>query len=235
MALRELSGPRLPAAQGDATHLVVLCHGYGADGNDLIGLAPYWQRLLPTVAFAAPNAPQPCAGAGYQWFPIARLDPQEMTRGVESAAKALDAFLDAELGRQGLAPDKLALIGFSQGTMMSLHVGLTRAAKPACIVGFSGMLATQPPPLGMDAPPILLVHGEADPMIPAGALFDAASRLGAAGAAVQWHVSRGLGHSIDETGIMLTGRHLALSFRGELRRSGPEISCRVAEMSHRIA
>ncbi len=84
MALRPLTGPRLPPARGKATHLVVLCHGYGADGNDLIGLAPLWQRMLPTAAFVAPNAPEPCAGApsGYQWFPISRIDPQEMKRGV---------------------------------------------------------------------------------------------------------------------------------------------------------
>jgi len=138
---RALTGPRLPPLRGRATHLVVLCHGYGADGNDLIGLAPHWQRLLPTVAFAAPNAPEPCAGSpsGYQWFPISRLDPADMERGVESAAEALEAFLAAELARLELPPERLALVGFSQGTMMSLHVGLRR--KPAAIVGYSGMLA----------------------------------------------------------------------------------------------
>ena len=132
---RALTGPRLPPARGRATHLVVLCHGYGADGNDLIGLAPHWQRLLPTVAFAAPNAPEPCAGSpsGYQWFPISRLDPADMQRGVESAADVLEAFLAAELARLELPAERLALVGFSQGTMMSLHVGLAR--KPAAIIG----------------------------------------------------------------------------------------------------
>ena len=107
MALgRPLSGPRLPPQRGASTHLVVLCHGYGADGNDLIGLAPHWQRALPTVAFVAPNAPEPCAGApsGYQWFPTSRLDPGEMQRGVEAAAGALNSFLDAELARLELPP-----------------------------------------------------------------------------------------------------------------------------------
>src|SRR2546423_9775747 len=94
-----LNGPRLPPARGSATHLVVLCHGYGADGNDLIGLAPHWQGLLPTVAFVAPNAPERCPGAGYQWFPISRLDPQEIRRGVESASSGLNSFLDADLSR----------------------------------------------------------------------------------------------------------------------------------------
>jgi phospholipase/carboxylesterase len=227
MALRPLSGPRLPPARGTATHLVVLLHGFGADGNDLIGLAPHWQRMLPTTAFVAPNAPERCAGAptGYQWFPISRLDPQEARRGVESASESLNAFLDSELKRLELPGDRLALVGFSQGTMMSLHVGLSRAVKPACIVGFSGMLAGTAPKLGADAPPILLIHGDEDPMIPVPALFDAAGQLGKAGAAVQWHISSGLGHSIDETGLALGGLHLTMAFRGMLRRNTAEISC----------
>lgn len=229
MALRPLSGPRLPPARGQATHLVVLLHGYGADGNDLIGLAPHWQRMLPTAAFVAPNAPEPCAGSpmGYQWFPIARIDPQEMQRGVEGAAPGLNEFLDSDLRRLGLGDDRLALVGFSQGTMMALHVGLSRPAKPVCIVGFSGMLAGQPPQLGGDAPPVLLVHGDADQMIPPGAIYDAATRLGRAGANVQWHISHGVGHSIDETGLALGGAHLTMAFRGMLKRHSAEISCSV--------
>src|ERR1700690_3457755 len=113
---RSITGPRLPAQRGQATHLVVLCHGYGADGNDLIGLAPHWQRDLPTVVFVAPNAPEPCAGSptGFQWFAISRPDPGEMQRGVESAADSLNAFIDGELARLGLSGDRLALVGFSQ-------------------------------------------------------------------------------------------------------------------------
>src|ERR1700691_4674220 len=135
-----LAGPTMAPAKGPATHLVVLVHGYGADGQDLIGLAQHWQSLLPTTAFAAPNAPTPVPGsAGYQWFPISRIDPHEMRKGVEAAAPVLDQYLDAELARLELPPERLALVGFSQGTMMSLHVGLTR--RPAAIVGYSGMLA----------------------------------------------------------------------------------------------
>jgi phospholipase/carboxylesterase len=221
-----LSGPRLPPARGNATHLVVLCHGYGSDGNDLIGLAPHWQRLLPTVAFVAPNAPERCAGApmGYQWFPISRLDPNEARKGVDAAAASLDGFLDAELARLNLPGDRLALVGFSQGTMMALHVGLRR--KTAAIVGFSGMLAGEAPKLGAEAPPVLLVHGDADPMIPPSALFVSAIALGQAGASVQWHLSAGLAHSIDETGLALGGTFLAMAFRGLLKR-GEEISCPV--------
>ena len=232
LGVRNLTGPRLPPVRGTATHLVVLAHGYGADGNDLIGLAPLWQRLMPTVAFAAPNAPEPCAGSpsGYQWFPISRLDPQAMKSGVESAASSLNAFLDAELSRLNLPPERLALVGFSQGTMMSLQVGLRRSVKPAAIVGFSGMLANSDnlDSLGRLAPPILLVHGDADPMIPADYMFAGAGALGAAGAAVQWHLSPRVGHSIDEHGMALAGTFLAMAFRGLLKRNkDAEICCSV--------
>jgi phospholipase/carboxylesterase len=226
-----LSGPRLPPTRGHATHLVVLCHGYGADGNDLIGLAPLWQRLMPTVAFVAPNAPERCAGApaGYQWFPISRIDPHAMNSGVETAAAGLEAFLDAELARHELPPERLALVGFSQGTMMSLHVGLRRKTKPAAIVGYSGMLtdADGIAQYGREAPPILLIHGDADQMIPADFLFTSAAALGRAGSAVQWHLSPHVGHSIDEHGLALGGTFIAMAFRGLLQRAGAEISCSV--------
>src|SRR5690348_11556745 len=228
---RALTGPRLPAQRGQATHLVVLCHGYGADGNDLIGLAPHWQRQLPTVAFVAPNAPERCAGSptGYQWFAISRLDPGEMQKGVESAAAALNDFLDAELARLELAADRLALVGFSQGTMMSLHVGLRRSVKPAAIVGYSGLL-TETENLeqhAREAPPILLIHGDADQMIPMQFLFSSAAALGRAGAAVQWHLSPHVGHSIDETGLAMGGVFLSMAFRGLLKRTASEICCAV--------
>lgn len=232
MALgRPLSGPRLPPQRGSATHLIVLCHGYGADGNDLIGLAPHWQRDLPTAAFVAPNAPERCAGSpsGFQWFPISRLDPGEMQRGVEAAAGALDAFVDAELARLELPPERLALVGFSQGTMMALQVGLRRLVKPAAIVGYSGMLArgvaldALPP----DTPPILMVHGDADQMIPAQAMLASAMMLGEAGAAVQWHIAPGIGHGIDPVGLDMGGTFLGHAFRGLLRRRAPDISCRL--------
>src|SRR3954471_17490548 len=142
-----LDGPTIAPARGPATHLVVLVHGYGADGQDLIGLAEHWRQLLPTCAFVAPNAPARVPGSsGYQWFPISRIDPHEMRKGVEQAGPVLDVCLDAELARLNLPPEGLALVGFSQGPMRSLHLGLRRKAAPAAIVGFSGMLPAPPSP-----------------------------------------------------------------------------------------
>ena len=219
MALGALSGPRLPPQNGKATHLVVLCHGYGSDGNDLIELAPHWQRVLPGAAFVAPDAPEPCPGAGRQWFPISRLDPHEMHKGVMGAAGALETFLKTELARLALSPDRLALVGFSQGTMMALHVGLSGAMRPAAIVGFSGLLTGALPQMD-GAPPALLAHGDADAVIPPEALFFTAAALGAAGLCVQWHLSPGLGHGIDASEIEIAGRFLSLAFGGRLKISG---------------
>jgi phospholipase/carboxylesterase len=206
-------------ARGPATHLVVLVHGYGADGQDLLGLANHWQGLLPSVAFAAPNAPTRIPGGpGYQWFPISRIDPHEMQKGVEAAGPALDEYLDGELARLGLPPERLALAGFSQGTMLSLHVGLRRKVRPAAIVGFSGLLAGPPP--DSDIPPILLTHGDSDTVIPPQAMFLAAAQLGLAGAAVQWHLAAGMGHGIDPEGLGIAGQFLDLAFRGLLKNAG---------------
>lgn len=216
----QLTGPRIPAASGKADRLIVFCHGYGADGNDLIGLGGHWQRLLPTAAFASPNAPERCAMSpmGYQWFPITRMQPDEMLRGVERAAPTLNAFIDSELARLNLDASRLALVGFSQGTMMSLHVGLRRKTSPAAIVGFSGAL---PGPEKLPAeivgrPPVLLTHGDTDEMIPVQAMFLAANGLGTAGVTVRWHVSRGIGHGIGPDSLDLAGRFLADAFAGKL-------------------
>jgi phospholipase/carboxylesterase len=229
---KTLDGPRVPPAhRGPARQLVVLLHGYGADGNDLIALAPSWQRLLPDAAFVSPNAPDTIPGMpfGRQWFDLSAYDPnmlrrdphhlgaiyQAMFDGAARAATPLDAFLDAELRRLGLGPDRLALVGFSQGTMMALQVGLRRAPAPIAIVGFSGALlgADQLAAEKKGAPPILLVHGDADEIVPVEALFQAVNALGAAELPVRFHVSRGLGHGIDEEGLILAGRFLADAFK----------------------
>ena len=221
MASSSLSGPRLDPLKSPATHLVVLLHGYGSDGNDLIGLAPHWQEQIPGAVFAAPNAPNPLPGSpGYQWFPISRMDPHEMQKGVDSVAARLDAFLDAELAALSLPPERLILGGFSQGPMLSLHVGLRRAKAPAAIVGLSGLL-TGIPPVRDDGPPIFLAHGDADQIVPVQAMLVPASTLGDAGHAVQWHLARGIGHGVDPETIALAGTFLHLAGRGLLARSGP--------------
>jgi phospholipase/carboxylesterase len=147
---------------------------------------------------------------GRQWFPLAQADPHRLRQGVLAAAPALDAFLDAELEALGLNDGALALVGFSQGTMMALHVGPRRAGRLAGIVGYSGLL---PGPEYLEAEasgrlPILLVHGEADPVIPAMALNATAKSLGAAGFQVEWHMRPGLQHGIDQEGVGLGGDFL---------------------------
>jgi len=202
-----LDGPRIEARNGRASSLVVFLHGYGADGNDLIDIARLWAPHLPGTAFVSPHAPQPCeeSASGRQWFPLAGVDPGKLRDGVQSAAPVLDAFLDAELQRHGLADDRLALVGFSQGTMMALHVAPRRAHRIAGVVGYSGLL---PGPEFLAAeirqrPPILLIHGDADPLIPSMALFAAQRILGDNGFAVEWHVRPGLPHAIDQEGLDL--------------------------------
>ena len=199
-------------------------HGYGSDGQDLIGLAAHWQKQLPGAEFIAPNAPDPLPGSpGYQWFPISRIDPHEMLKGVERVGPVLDRFLDAELARLSLPPERLILVGFSQGTMLSLHVGLTRATPPAAIVGLSGLLAG-PVPAADRGPPIFLAHGDADQVIPVQAMLMAASVLGEAGRAVQWHLAHGIGHGVDPETIAMAGDFLNLAYRGLLGAKGSATS-----------
>lgn len=208
-----IDGPRVaPASGGPADALVILLHGYGSNGADLIGLAPYWRADLPGAAFVAPNAPEPCPGApgGYQWWGITRLDRSSMIAGAARAAPLLDAFIDAELARHGLCEDRLALVGFSQGTMMALQVGPRRPRALAGIVGYSGMLADEDSlsAPGATRPPVLLIHGDADPMVPITAFHHSRAALERHGFAVELHVSRGLGHSIDAAGVTIGGRFL---------------------------
>ena len=219
----ELDGPRLPPRSGNARQLVVFLHGYGANGDDLIEVGRVWQQLLPQAAFVSPHAPEPCPGApgGRQWFGLTFRDPNERWRGVTSAAPGLERFLDAELARHQLSPAALALVGFSQGTMMALHVGLRRAAAPAAIVGYSGLLVLPPDNNGeafaaeiKARPPVLLVHGDQDDLIPPQALFQATQGLAAIGVPVEWHLSTGVGHGIDGEGLRHGGEFLARRFTG---------------------
>ncbi len=210
--LPTLNGPVVPPASGKPpTSLVILLHGYGSNGEDLIGLVPHWQHAFPDTLFISPNAPQICPGApgGYQWWPINSMDPAARHAGSRAAAPIVDAFIDAQLARYSLAADRLALVGFSQGTMMALQVGLRRAPAIAGIVGYSGMLTDE---AGLaevkDKPPVLLIHGDADPMVPVSAFHKAGATLQALGFQIDGHVSPGLGHSIDLDGLQMGGNFL---------------------------
>ena len=208
---------RDPHSGGKPGHLVVLLHGYGADGNDLIGLAPVLAPLMPDVVFHAPNAPYPCEGNpfGYQWFGISRLDPQVTAAGVRAAAPFVDAFLDDTMATYGLDESKTVLVGFSQGTMMALHVGLRRAKQLAGIVGFSGMLAG--PDVLKDEiksrPPVLLTHGDKDEMLPHILSHRAAQVLQQNDVKVGLHIAEGIGHGINDTGLSAAARFLIESFK----------------------
>ncbi len=215
---KKLDGPSHgPHAGGKPGHLVILLHGYGADGNDLIGLAPVLAPLMPDAVFHAPNAPYPCEGnpMGFQWFGISRLDPEVAAAGVRSAAPFVEQFLDDTMAKYGLDESKTVLIGFSQGTMMALHVGLRRAAPLAGIVGFSGMLAA-PDSLKDEIkskPPVLLVHGDSDEMLPAVLTQRAAQTLHENGVEVGVHIAKGVGHGIDQTGLSHCARFVLDAFK----------------------
>ncbi|MBC8049810.1 MAG: dienelactone hydrolase family protein [Chitinophagales bacterium] len=212
----KLDGPRVaPASGGAAKQLVVFLHGYGADGNDLIGLSRQWRGLLPDAAFVSPNAPETLPGAfgGRQWFALTFRDPGERWLGVTGARASLDGFLDAELAALGLDDSALALVGFSQGCMMALHVGPRRQHRIGAVVGFSGLLAG-PEHLAREVvtrPPVLLIHGDSDEVIPVEAIHQARAGLGGSEIPVEWHVRPGLGHGIDPFGLDLAGRFLKMS------------------------
>lgn len=204
--MRELRFGRKGVDQGSARSLVVFLHGYGADGADLLGLADVLAPHLPATAFVAPDAPERCAGGGfgYQWFPIPWLDAQEAAdAGMSCSVSDLNGFLDARLADEGLTADRLALVGFSQGAMMSLHVAPRREAAVAGVVAISGRLL-KPESLASEArvkPPVLLIHGDQDPVVPFGDMARAGDALVAAGFQTYGHVMQGTGHGIAPDGL----------------------------------
>lgn len=209
-----LKGPMAAPASGrDPRSMVVLLHGYGSNGDDLIGLAPYWRSSLPDTVFLAPNAPQICPGApgGYQWWALTDFSRESRAAGVRQAAPLVNAFIDMHRQAYDLPNRKVALVGFSQGTMMALHVAPRRPEVLAGVVGYSGMLADAEALQGevKTRPPMVLVHGDADPVVPFAALGQAETELKALNFEVSTHASRGLGHSIDEAGLRWGGDFLA--------------------------
>lgn len=204
-----------PASKAAPRQLVVLCHGLGADAYDLIDLGQAWGHACPDALFASVHAPfMHDSGFGRQWWSVADRTPSVMEAGVRAAAPYLHGFIDAELARLGLPPEAYALMGFSQGAMMSLFAGLRRAVPPRAILAYSGALVA-PEALAAEkgAPaPVLLVHGEADDVVPAFRSRDAETALREAGLAVEAHFIPGLGHGIDETGIALGALALQRGF-----------------------
>jgi phospholipase/carboxylesterase len=213
-----LNGPRWPAASGQARTLVVLCHGVGADGNDLIDLGPHWSMAVPDAAFVAPHGPEPY-DAGYtgrQWFSIGDRNPAWLEGGARAAAGVLSRFIAEELAALALPGDAYALAGFSQGAMTALYTGLRMATAPRGILSYSGAL------IGAGAlaselthrPPVLLVHGEDDDVVPASRSRDAEAALRAAGVPVETLWCPRLGHGIDDAGLSAGGLFLQRMLTG---------------------
>lgn len=205
-----LSGPRKEAKSGKADSLVIFLHGYGADANDLIGLGDPLAEHLPNTLFLAPNAPQVCTNnpMGFQWFPIPWLDGSTEAQsrdGQIEAERLLNEWLDHVAVSEGIAANRTILVGFSQGTMMALHVAPRRAEAYAGIVGFSGRLV-EPERLAAEVkskPPVMLIHGDADDMVPPQSMPEAANALVTEGFEVYTHVSPGTGHGIAQDGLSM--------------------------------
>ena len=214
-----LDGPnRLPQAGGTPQQLVLLLHGYGADGNDLIDLASTWGKFLPEAEFLSPHAPFPCeqSAFGRQWFGFQERTREQVLDGVRQGAGILDRYIDEVLAERKIDESKLALVGFSQGAMMSLFVSLRRAKPVASVVAYSGRLFA-PETLGIELrsrPRILLVHGDADPVVPPDALPQAYAALKAASVPVEQLLRPGLGHGIDNEGLAAGGAFLRAGFAG---------------------
>jgi phospholipase/carboxylesterase len=216
--MAELDGPRWgPASKAAPKQLVLLCHGLGADGHDLIDLAPTWAHALPDALFVSVDAPFPHeSGFGRQWWSVQDRSPAVMDAGVRRAAGFLNTFIDAELDRLGLPVEAYALMGFSQGAMTVLFTGLRRANAPRAILAFSGALVAPETLLAelANRAPVLLVHGEADDVVPVHRSHDAEAALRAANVPVEAVYVPRLGHGIDDTGLAMGALALQRAFSG---------------------
>lgn len=204
--LPTLSGPTLEPLGGQVPKkLVIFCHGVGSDGDDLISLAPYFQKVLPDARFLSPNAPFHFDGApvGYQWFSLKEMSPEVRSKGTRMASPILDAYIDQQLGALGLTDKDLALIGFSQGTMIALHTALRRPRACAGVIGYSGMLV-DPDSLAAEIrskPSVLLCHGQADEIVPFDFMPAALTALRSAGVSAEGLARPNLGHGLDDDSI----------------------------------
>ena len=216
-----ISGPRLAPQSGKTRQLVIFLHGYGANGDDLIDIGQHWGSLLPDTEFVSPHAPFPCPGApmGREWFALSNLNNQELWQGVNAAAPFLNAFIDAEIQRTGLTESEIALVGFSQGTMMALHTGLRRSSALAAIIGFSGRLCL-PAEGGKELlkeelrskPPVFLAHGDSDMIVPFISMQLAKEILESLDIRCQSYVEQNMGHGISMEALQEAGKFLKQSF-----------------------
>lgn len=195
-----------PYSRKKPSSLVLLLHGYGSNGEDLMGLVPYWLEALPDTGFVGIDAIFPCEmGFGYQWFSLQSWQPQDLLRGAEQAAPILNAYIDDLLARYGLDESRLALVGFSQGTMMSLYIAPRRPVPLAGVLGYSGALLGAESllaPAGIQKCPVHLIHGDADPVVAVAAWHHAMATLKRLGFSVSGSVTPGLAHGIDDRGLM---------------------------------
>ncbi|RDE08797.1 alpha/beta hydrolase [Pelagibacterium lacus] len=216
----KLSGPMLPAASGHAKSLVVLLHGYGSDGRDLIALGQFWRDSFPDTAFIAPNAPEVCGGNpfGYQWFPLDLERDRDLSRlvGAATAAPVITAFLEDLWAQTGLGPADTVLAGFSQGAMMALHTGLRLPTALKGIIAFSGLLVSPEKLAGelQSKPPVLLVHGDMDEVVPVIGSEAAQPVLIDLGIDARLFVSEGTGHAIGQDGLEAASRFLRERLQG---------------------
>lgn len=195
-----------PTSGGKPKQVVVLLHGYGSNGRDLMSLAPYWQERATDALFVSPDAPFPCEMAPEmpemrQWFSLAEPTPEKYLTGAQQAQPLLDAYLDSILTQYSLGNEQMALVGFSQGTMMSLYAGLRRKNKIAGILGYSGALIGAETLTGHNQTPIHLIHGEADSVVPIASYHNAVKSLKEKGFSVSGYAAPDLEHSIDQDGI----------------------------------
>lgn len=205
-----LSGPMLPPKSGQAAkQVMVLLHGYGADGSDLIGLGGEWRDRFPDMLFVSPNAPWPCGRnpGGFEWFPVNDPPIESFRReGADRARPVIVNFLIDLWAQTGLAARDTVLCGFSQGAMMALHTGLSLDHEVRAIIAFSGALI--PPPEPWSKPPVALIHGDLDGVVPVQLSRDAEVVLRAAGIDVRLHIERDMSHGIAPDGLGFAGAFL---------------------------
>ena len=215
-----LAALRRPTASGKAEWLVVFLHGYGSSGADLMSFADYWQPSMPNVAFAAPDGPTPAKDGGFQWIGKRPAGDPRLYDDAVAVAPTVHDYIDAELARENLDASRLALVGFSQGTVMALHLGLRRAVPPAAVLGYSGGLVGADKLKGeiVSKPPVMLVHGEQDALAPLYGMMASVKALSEAGVACQGIPIPGLGHAVDANALIYGARFLLSAFAYRERR-----------------